>query len=468
MALALSGALSAPASAQTDTTAGSAPSGGDGPYGPLAAEPDANGLLLPAGFTSRIIGTTGEPVEGTDHPWHGFPDGGACFPADDGGWVYVSNSEAANNTGGVGAVRFDADGQIVDAYRILDGTNINCAGGPTPWGTWLSCEEFDWHGLDPALAEATGTVAGQVWECNPMEAGEGTPLPALGLFQHEAVAVDPVNEKLYLTEDKPDGRLYRFTPEAYPDLTAGTLEAASVDGDRVTWVAVPDPSAADQRTAEQVADTTTVFAGGEGIWWHGGIVYFTNKGDNRVHAIDTTDDSYEVLYDAAELGEDAPLTGVDNITVEEGSGDLVVAEDGGNMELVLVTADREVAPLVRAVGHEASEMTGPAFSPDGTRLYFSSQRGAGTSGIGITWEVTGPFRGVELRETVDTTSPASAPTTLREVAQGGDSGTDDGGDDGVSPAVIGGGAVVVVGAVAAGIVALRKRGDAAGSHEPSR
>ena len=114
-------------------------------------------------------------------------------------------------------MRFDADGEIVDAYTILEGTNVNCAGGPTPWGTWLSCEEFDWHGLDPALAEADRLDRRPGLGVRPaQQPGQGTPLPALGLFQHEAVAVDPVNEKLYLTEDRPDGRLYRFTPDGLP------------------------------------------------------------------------------------------------------------------------------------------------------------------------------------------------------------------------------------------------------------
>src|SRR5690606_35438722 len=111
----------------------------------------------------------------------------------------------------------------------------------------------------------------------PLEPGQGTARPALGLFQHEAVAVDPDGKRLYLTEDRPDGRLYRFTPDAYPDLGAGTLEAASVEGDTVTWVVVPDPSAATERLAVQVAADTTAFPGGEGIWFHDGVVYFTSK-----------------------------------------------------------------------------------------------------------------------------------------------------------------------------------------------
>ncbi len=88
----------------------------------------------------------------------------------------------------------------------------------------------------------------------------------------------------------------------------------------------------------------------------------------------------------------APLTGVDNITGTS-SGDLFVAEDGGTMEICLITPDDVVAPFLRVDGQSSSEITGPAFSPNGSRLYFSSQRGtSGSSSGGITYEVTGPFR----------------------------------------------------------------------------
>jgi uncharacterized protein len=424
--LALAGVLR-PAGASAEAVAGA------GPYGPLGAA-DANGLRLPAGFTSRIIGQAEVPVAGTQYPWHFYPDGGATFAAEDGGWVYVSNSEVPLR-GGVGAVRFDAAGEIVDAYSILSDTSVNCAGGPTPWGTWLSCEEFDLYGNPPAGS----APAGQVWECDPFQPGQGRPLPALGFFAHEAAAVDPDNGRIYMTEDRPNGLFYRFTPAAYPDLSSGTLEAAVLDGTTMSWVPVPDPTGG-SRPADQLDGVATIFAGGEGAWWRQGTVFWNTKFDNKIHRLDCSTDTYGVVYDAASFGE-PPLRGIDNIVVDEISGDAYIAEDGADMELVLLTTDGVVAPFAQFVGQEQSEVAGPAFSPDGSRLYFSSQRGGiAAPGNGITVEVTGPFRGIRPAE------PAAAATT----------GTDPA-DDGNLLAV-GGIAAVAVAAGAAGVLALRNRG----------
>jgi secreted PhoX family phosphatase len=150
---------------------------------------------------------------------------------------------------------------------------------------------------------------------------------------------------------------------------------------------VPDPSADDDDTRDQV-EGSKPFDGGEGCYYAGGICWFTTKGDNRVWAYDAAASTISLTYDA-----DAPLSGVDNVTGTS-SGDLFVAEDGDNMEICVITPDAVVAPFVRVDGHDGSEITGPAFSPDGTRLYFSSQRGSGggVTDRGMTFEVTGPFR----------------------------------------------------------------------------
>lgn len=347
-----------------------------GNLGPLG-DPDANGVRLPVGFTSRIVASSGQPVEGSSYTWHSAPDGGAVFPTEDGGWIYVSNCELSGGNGGVGAIRFSAEGAIVDAYSILQGTSRNCAGGPTPWGTWLSCEEIG---------------SGEVFECDPFGVEPAVVRPALGVCNHEAVAVDPVHEMLYLTEDRSDGRLYRFVPDAYPDLTSGTLEVMQVVSGEVgatTWLTVPDPSAASTPTRDQVPESTA-FAGGEGIWFHEGVIYFSTKGDNRVWALETTSDELSLVYDAA-TSPTPILTGVDNVVVSAG-GDVLVAEDGGDLQIVALTPDGQVLPIIQLVGHDDSEITGPAFDPSRQRLYFSSQRGtAGSSDAGITFEVTGPF-----------------------------------------------------------------------------
>jgi len=352
--------------------------------GPLRA-PDANGVCLAQGFSSRIVARSGvAPVAGRPFRWHDSPDGGAVFAARGGGWTYVSNSEVALNRGGASALRFSSSGELVDAYPILAGTSLNCAGGPTPWRTWLSCEE---------------TPNGLVWECDPLGRKAARPCPALGAFTHEAVAVDPDRLQLYLTEDVPDGRWYRFTParvgrKRIPDLSAGKLEAAersAAAGGPVRWHQIVDPSGQQMPTRLQ-APASSGFNGGEGCWYAAGMIYLSTKGDGKVWAYTIASGLLSIIYDAARF-EEPVLTGVDNVT-STARGDVLVAEDEGDMQIVAITPDRQIVPIVQVVGHPGSEVAGPAFDPSGTRLYFSSQRGAlGRDSDGVTFEVTGPFNG---------------------------------------------------------------------------
>ncbi|MES2683408.1 MAG: alkaline phosphatase PhoX [Pseudomonadota bacterium] len=392
--------------------------------GPLRAA-DANGVRTPEGFSTRVVAINNELPQpnGMDvagpsspttavgtRPWHILNDGGAVIARPNGGWIYVSNSEVPGSgnlsqagveastlgnlleeltpgLGGVGTLVFDPDGTIVDSYSILTGTTFNCAGVITPWNTWLSCEEF---------------ANGQVWECDPFAAGsEGVALPALGFFDHEAITIDAPNKILYLTEDSPESRFYRFIPSATdwpagaarPALQAGRLQTMVVGGlgtvgaldapQPVTWV---DTLAVGSPQLENRDPATAAFDGGEGVWLHNGIVYFSTKGDETIWAYDTIDQTLEVIYrhDAA-LGADAPnniLSGVDNLIVTP-QGDVLVAEDGGDLQVVVILPDGTQKALLQVTGQDASEVAGISFTPDGKRMYFTSDRGGrGAGGYG--------------------------------------------------------------------------------------
>lgn len=381
--------------------------GGNGPslarLGPLQA-PDGNGLMLPEGFTAVAIAEANRLVPNTNLLWHTDPDGGATYATDDGGWIYVCNREFL--PGGVNALRFNAAGEIVDGYNILSGarSRINCAGGITPWNTWLSGEEY---GL------------GNIWECDPFGQESATRLRALGTFSHEAAAVDPATNIVYETEDEGDGRFYRFVPDTpnvggRPDLTSGRLQvmqvlidAETLDSDdravtsvpfAVEWLDVPNPNPVlggvltGTATRLQVPESTA-FDGGEGIWYHNGQIYFATKGDRRIWAHDIADGTVRVIYDD-NWYEEPILDSVDNIVVTPG-GDVVVVEDkSGEQDVVAIRPNGELVHLLRLTGHEASELTGPAFSPDGRHFFVNSQRGTRASlpGVGgVTFQITGDW-----------------------------------------------------------------------------
>ena len=340
-------------------------------------KPDNNGLKLMKGFTSRVIATSMKKT--LSYRWHPNPDGGATFPTEDGGWIYVSNSES--EMGGVGALRFNSKAEIVKSYSICRGTNTNCAGGRTPWNTWLTCEEFG---------------NGFTWECDPYGKKPAEKISSLGTFTHEAAAVDPKTSTIYQTEDTSSSGFYRFVPEkkinAFGELAKakGKFQVMEIESDdKVKWNDVIDPLFKKGHQLMKRKPNKEIkykrFSHGEGAWYHDGKVHFATTGNHQIWTYDIANETCKILY-----GGGGALRDPDNVTVSN-TGLVMAAEDRGNMEICGISnKTNEAFPIVRIKGHGKSEITGPAFDPSGTRLYFSSQRGKNNFN-GITYEVTGPF-----------------------------------------------------------------------------
>lgn len=224
-------------------------------------------LHLPDGFQYRSFHDTELGVtldDGTVLP--GRHDGMAAFRGPRGNVVLVRNHEVNNPVpafgpgepydpmagGGTTTIEVTHDGQVVRAFTSLNGTQMNCSGGPMPWGSWITCEETV-NGPDVG-ADFTGASNvpltrphGFLFEVPAGGQSARRPIRAAGRFAHEAVAFDARGGHLYLTEDNfgfPSG-FYRYTPPTDP-MRTGRLD----DGGRLQMLAVVGIDNADLAAAQ--------------------------------------------------------------------------------------------------------------------------------------------------------------------------------------------------------------------------
>lgn len=370
-------------------------------YGELVPDPD--GILdLPAGFGYTILAAEGDAMSDGARP--GIPDGMEYFNMGGGQFALCMNHEIRVQLDQAGALLtpgtlypagcstliLNQDLSVADQFISQRNTTTNCAGGRSPWGTWLTCEEF----TIPGTAEGLGR--GYVWDVDPFTGENGPAYPAMGRFWHEAIAFDPATGIVYETEDQPDGLLYRFIPDTRDDLTAGRLEAMAVlpprgrgDRLRVRWVDVTDIRDSETLRTEGAARGATPFTGNEGIIHFGGSIYFDEgeggeAGLGRIWRYRPAQNTLELFY---ESGEESAMRQPDNIHVQPGTGDLIHCEDtGGDNANKLVLQDATGRVITFAQDRSGSEFAGACWSPDGRRLFVNIHN------AGLTVCIEGPFR----------------------------------------------------------------------------
>ena len=411
-------------------------------YGPLrpvkARNTGETFLALPEGFEYNVLGRTGAKMS-DGNPTPARHDGMAAFKV--GGELRlvrnheVSHGAAApgaafgarhyDETAGGGTTTLVVDPksrEVVRDFVSLGGTLVNCAGGPTPWGSWVSCEETvlgvtrfrDERGNERG---GFSKPHGYCFEVPAAADGPAAPEPlkAMGRFVHEAIAVDPETGVVYETEDRQSAGFYRYVPQRKGRLAAGgRLQMLAVAGRPgydtrkgqkagavlpVAWVDIehPDPPEAEKDAAavfkQGAARGGATFARLEGCWYGAGRIYFTstNGGDRRLGQV------WEYRPSGAGGGElrlvfestnPDVLEAPDNLCVSP-RGTLMICEDGGERQFVReLTPDGRIHDFALNVvpGFENREFAGATFSPDGKTLFVNIQT------PGLTLAVWGPWK----------------------------------------------------------------------------
>ncbi|MFE7897719.1 PhoX family protein [Streptomyces sp. NPDC057424] len=412
-------------------------------YGPLVPDPK-DVLDLPEGFHYRILSREGDELRSGEGKVPSNHDGMAAFPGRGGRVHLVRNHENRANgkvpvpavegltydpagKGGCTALTLDSRNRVRSERVAIAGTAVNCAGGPTPWDTWLTCEETE----DKAGTNGYTKDHGFIFEVDPADPHRtgAVPLTAMGRFAHEAIAVDPRRGVVYETEDafeKPFGLFYRFLPDrplggrgslraggrlqamrvpGVPDLSS--IQDVGAEFDQIEWVDVPDPQAAQTpiRFQDFGRKGITHAQKLEGCYWGGRSVYFVSSFARRSDGSAADHFGQVWRYDpecrrltlVIVFGPDTdvqmPGESPDNICLAP-SGGLMVCEDGSGAQHVYgVTRRGEVYAMARNrqnIGTpqqpEWGEFAGVAFSPDGDTMYVNCYA------PGTTFAVTGPWR----------------------------------------------------------------------------
>jgi secreted PhoX family phosphatase len=396
-------------------------------------------LALPAGFEYTVIGKAGAKMSDgrLTPPRH---DGMAAFHTN-GQLRLIRNHEVSNPTGdpdiAMGVRPYDrlAGGgtttliinpetrELVQDFVSLSGTLVNCAGGPTPWGTWISCEETVLG--QPKFSDVDGkqfggftASHGYCFEVAASADGEVVPVPIkeMGRFVHEAVAVDPVTNIVYETEDRMTAGFYRYIPNSPGKLAAGgRLQMLAIKdrpnydtrtGQKVgvalgaKWVDIkdPDPTStgpeSDQRAVygQGIAQGAATFARLEGCWHGDGRIFFTstNGGEQRLGQVweyrpaGHEEGLLTMLFESPSAD---VLQSPDNLCVTPRGG-LLICEDGDGEQYVRgLTRDGRIFDFAKNMvpGYEDKEFAGATFSPDGKTLFFNIQV------PGLTFAIWGPW-----------------------------------------------------------------------------
>jgi secreted PhoX family phosphatase len=411
-------------------SAGAAPGRPTGAgYGPLAPVRDQTTglelLQLPRGFEYLSFGWRNDVMsDGTPTP--SSHDGMAAFR--DGDLVrLVRNHERGNGTpfapsaatydplasGGTTTLVFDPDGgSLVEDYASLSGTVRNCAGGPTPAGAWLTCEE---------TTQINGSTRhGYIFQVPATGMADPAPLVGMGRFSHEATATDPDTGIVYETEDSGSSALYRYVPADPANLAAGgVLQAMVLDSTTDTrlwgtsdsapadWVVIDAPDwGPGEATPWQQAEAQGAarIVRGEGAWQGNGVIYVISTsggaaGQGQVFAYDPTGGTFTCVF--ASPSSDV-LNAPDNVCVSPRGG-LVLCEDGSGREYLHgLTPDGEIFRFAEnnivlppeyedTKGYSGdftgAEWAGATFDPrNGNWLFVNIQS------PGITFAITGPWR----------------------------------------------------------------------------